>query len=209
MLPLSGISELLDLRAVTQAARSDGGRQPIWATQALGQPDGRINGGLMLFGSYCECTLMDDAAHEPLRRHHEWCCMHLCSLRHSWLAHSSSLCCVSLSLSLSLPLCTCTCTCIQPFIISTSRLNRAAQCHACCAGDAREHGVTGAGALWRFLCRPLRHVAQALQRGDAVLGRGALTVATRATAVAWRRCCAAGPDVYRRRWFCDHHECWQ
>ena len=109
MLPLSGISELLDLRAVTQAARSDGGRQPIWATQALGQPDGRINGGLMLFGSYCECTLMDDAAHEPLRRHHEWCCMHLCSLRaltftahgviHGLLtAHLSAA-----SLSLSLP----------------------------------------------------------------------------------------------------------
>ena len=59
MLPLAGFADLFTHQAVIGSSTAGGGsgngasgRQPVWATQALGQPDGKINGGLMLVGRY-------------------------------------------------------------------------------------------------------------------------------------------------------------
>ena len=45
-----GLGALLAHEAVLEA--SSGRSREVWATQAMGQPNGKINGGLMLFGRY-------------------------------------------------------------------------------------------------------------------------------------------------------------
>ena len=54
-----GLRELLTHRAVEEAAT--GRSRTVWATQAMGQPDGKINGGLMLFGRYWLHEATEDA----------------------------------------------------------------------------------------------------------------------------------------------------
>ena len=51
MLPLPGVGHLLTHPAITDL-HALSTKPIVWATQALGQPDGKINGGLMLFGRY-------------------------------------------------------------------------------------------------------------------------------------------------------------
>ena len=51
MLPLRGFADLFRHHAITNTTAL-AQRSPVWAAQALGQPVGKINGGLMLFGRY-------------------------------------------------------------------------------------------------------------------------------------------------------------